>query len=227
MDQRTNLALGFLRVAYNDYIAARVLLNKGYTLQGATLASTAIEKSFKAAIVLFTGKRPNIHMDKFDKIKKEVVDMGYEVLIDKMDPKFIDILCKVYSLRYYDNVREPFTLGFFRNQFIGELDHAMAVFEQLFQLSGQNGEKVLTPLKMDLKNANPNLLENNWVAAKMDRKKFMETNCVGFAIFIHPDNLFSEINVSSAKLPVPYDGSMMMIVIKEDAKEVNPSVEES
>jgi hypothetical protein len=33
-----NLTLGLLRAAYNDYIAARVLLNKDYTLQGAILA---------------------------------------------------------------------------------------------------------------------------------------------------------------------------------------------
>jgi HEPN domain-containing protein len=38
-------------MAYEDYITSRFLLNNGHTLQGAILASTAIEKYFKAMLV--------------------------------------------------------------------------------------------------------------------------------------------------------------------------------
>lgn len=215
---RTNLALGFIRTAYKDYIAARVLLNKGYTIQGVMFASTAIEKSFKAAICLFTGEKLHAHMDRFDKIEKAVRKMGYEVLIEKIDPRFIEILGKAYKLRYYDDIKETTTIGFFKNQFLGELDGAMAFFERLFIFSNEEGkEPALTPLKMELKTGNPDLLENNWVALKIDKKKFMETDCEGFAIHILPGNLYQEIYVSSQKMTVPYnDGRMTLINVKGD-----------
>jgi HEPN domain-containing protein len=88
-NDRVNLTLGFLRTAYRDYIAARVLLNKNYTLQGVTLASTAIEKYFKAAIYMFTGRKLHVHMDKFERIEKEVAVMGYQVIVDKIDRRLI------------------------------------------------------------------------------------------------------------------------------------------
>ena len=116
---RMNLALGFLRTAYSDYIAARVLLNRGYTLQGMMLASTAIEKYFKTAICIWTGKVTKVHMDNFDAIRQKVVEMGYGRLIEKIDPQFLELLSKAYKIRYYDDITESMTIGFFRNQFLG------------------------------------------------------------------------------------------------------------
>lgn len=212
-DDRTNLALGFLRTAYKDYIAARVLLNKGYTIQGVMLASTAIEKYFKAGICICTGKLIHKHLDRFDIIKKAVEDMGYGILIEKIDPAFIEILSKAYTLRYYDKIKEPITIGFFKNQFLGELDGAVELFERLFVLSKTDTkEPVLTPLKQDYKSKNPDLFENNWVTTeKKDKKIFMETDCEGFAIHILPFNVFEEIHVSSVKMTLPYTGTMTLI----------------
>ncbi len=59
-----------IECSVRDYIAARVPLNSDYTLQGVMLASTAIEKYFKAAICLFTKNVPHVHLHKFEKIKK-------------------------------------------------------------------------------------------------------------------------------------------------------------
>lgn len=214
--ERVNLALGLVRTAYNDYIAARVLLNKNYTLQGVILASTALEKYFKALIVSHTGKIKPVHFDRFDQIKTAVEEMGYAAIINKIDPRFIEILIKVYPLRYYDNIRSPTSVGFFKNQFLGELDEAVYWFDQAIILSDDKGT-VLSPVRCDFQNGNPDLLENNWVARKpADKKKFMETDCVGFAIYIHPKYLFQEINVSSVKMTIPYDGFMYLIDVKLD-----------
>ncbi|SFW88112.1 HEPN domain-containing protein [Chitinophaga sancti] len=210
-EDRLNLALGLIRTAYNDYIAARVLLNRNYTLQGVILSSTAIEKYFKALIVFHSGKIKPAHFDKFDQIKKAVEEIGYNVLIEKMDPRFIEILTKVYPLRYYDNIKSPTSIGFFKNQFLGELDQAIFWFDKTLIPSDDKGT-VLSPVIRDFRNKNPDLLENNWVAQNpVDKKRFMEINCEGFAIYIHPRNLFSEINVSSVKLTIPYDGTMHLI----------------
>jgi HEPN domain-containing protein len=213
---RVNLALGLIRTAYNDYIASRVLLNKNYTLQGVILASTAVEKYFKALILTHSGKIKPVHFDKFDEIKKAVEEIGYEVIINKMDSHFIEILTKVYPLRYYDNITSPTSVGFFKNQFLGELDQAIYWFDQALILSDNKGT-ILSPIKRDFQNKNPDLLENNWITQQpINKKKFMETNCEGFAIYIHPKNLFAEVNVSSLKMMVPYDGSMYLINVKPD-----------
>ena len=216
--KRINLALGFLRTAYNDYIAARVLLNKGYTLQGMMLASTAIEKYFKTAICIWTGEILKVHMDRFDLIKEEVVKMGYNIIFDKIDPQFFELLSKAYKVRYYDSITEPMTIGFFKNQFLGELDGAVELFERLLQLRNEaSGEKVLSPLKMDFCSRNADLLENNWVTStEKDKKKFMESDCIGFAVHIEPQSLFSEIRIFSQPGYVKYDGSMALIHIKPE-----------
>jgi hypothetical protein len=215
-EERVNLALGLIRTAYNDYIAARVLLNKNHTLQGVILASTALEKYFKALLVSHSGKIKHVHFDKFDQIKNAVEEIGYAVIINKMDPRFIEILTKVYPLRYYDNIKLPTSVGFFKNQFLGELDQAVYWFDQALILSDDKGT-ILSPIKRDFQNKNPDLLENNWVAQKpIDKKKFMETDCEGFAIYIHPRYLFEEVNVSSVKMTIPYDGSMYLINVKPD-----------
>jgi hypothetical protein len=216
LDDPVNWALGFMRTAYKDYIAARVLLNKGYTMQGVILASTAIEKSFKTGICILTGKKVYGHMDRFDHFKAIVEEKGYGKLIELIDARFIDILIRAYKLRYYDTVREPTVIGFFKNQFLGELDSAFSLFEQLYIINNEKGEKILTPLQMDLKQKNPDLIENNWLALKMEKKTYMETGCEGFAVFIHPNNVYSEINVSSQRMNLPYEGTMILINVQPD-----------
>ena len=218
-EDRINLTLGLIRTAYNDYIAARVLLNKNYTLQGIILASTALEKYFKALIVYHSSKIRRIHFDNFKEIKEAVEEIGYGVLIDKIDPLFIEILSNAYPLRYYDNIKKETSIGFFKNQFLGELDAAVYWFDFTVNITDEKGTG-FSPLKRDYQNKNPDLLENNWVAQKppLDKKKFMETDCEGFAIYLHPKYLFSQVNVTSVKLTVPYEGSMKLINVKPDGR---------
>lgn len=214
--ERVNATLGLIRTAYNDYIAARVLLNKNYILQGVILASTALEKYFKALIISHSGKVKHVHFDKFDQLKEAVEQIGYTVIIDKMDPRFIEILTKIYPLRYYDNIKNPISIGFFKNQFLCELDQAVYWFDKALVPTDVKGT-LLSTVRQDFQKKNPDLIENNWITKiPIDKKKYMETDCEGYAIYIDPRNLFSEVNVSSVKLSVPYNGSMMLINVGPD-----------
>ena len=56
-------AVEFLNIAYKDYLGARVLLNSGLLPQGAVLASTAVEKYFKA-ILSFGGSEARGHLSR-------------------------------------------------------------------------------------------------------------------------------------------------------------------
>lgn len=218
--QKNKLVPGLLRTAYNDYIAARVLLNRNYTMQGVILASTAIEKYLKTVIAMHTGKVSHIHMDRFDMLKDEFMKTGYGVLFERVDKQFLNILYKGYRFRYYDNIKEPTTIGFFKNQFLGELDGAIELLERLFILTKiKDGKEitVLSPLKMDYNvHKNPDLTENNWVATpEKDKKAFMENHCIGFAVYLRPDSIFEEIHLSSKPMKIPYHGTMMLININE------------
>ncbi len=120
--------------------------------------------------------------------------MGYGVIFEKVDPKFFDILSLAYRFRYYDNIEQPTTIGFFKNQFLGELDGAVELFERLFivaKIKDGKTEPALSPLKVDYQIAkNPDLRENNWVTTdEKDKKKFMENNCIGFAVYLRPDKV--------------------------------------
>ena len=59
--ERVRDVISFLNLGFKDYLAARVLLNLGLLLQGATLASTSIEKYFKA-IIAFRGNVSKGHL---------------------------------------------------------------------------------------------------------------------------------------------------------------------
>jgi hypothetical protein len=185
-------------------------------MQGVTLASTAIEKNFKAMICILTSKRVHGHMDKFDQFRKIIEEKSYGKLIELIDEKFLTILIKAYKPRYYDTVQTETIIGFFKNQFLGELDGVFSIFEQLYILADEKGEKILTLLQMALKQNNADLTENNWLVLKMEKKTFMETGCEGLAVYINPYNVYSEINVSSQKMNLPYDGKMMLINVQPD-----------
>ncbi|MBL0269794.1 MAG: HEPN domain-containing protein [Chitinophagaceae bacterium] len=217
-NQNSNLALGFIRGAYNDYIAGRVLLNAGYIMQGAILASTAVEKSFKAVLAI-KGISPKwVHMDKIEKLKEGIHEAGYSVLFEKLDPNFLSVLSDVYKIRYFDNIKEHFSVGFFINQFIGELDHSFAIFERAYIMEKSDGSEALTPLKMDLKKGNQDLLENNWVAKKLNRKEFMENGCIAAGIAVNPINYFDHLELSSKPLKDNYMGKITIIRMVPEKK---------
>lgn len=81
-------------MGFDDYLATRFLLYSQFHLQGATLASTAIEKYLKAAfcIVKPTSKVPRKHFDKFENILEEfdgTDSNGVKVTIPKYDGQIL------------------------------------------------------------------------------------------------------------------------------------------
>lgn len=207
-DKKTNLALGFMTGAYLDYIAARVLLNKNYTLQGAILASTAIEKSFKALLTIRGGIAQRIHFDKLELLENEIKSIGFGVVLERIDSRFLSILSQVYRLRYFDNVKEVESIGFIKNQFIGELDGAMAFFENVYKFDHSEGEQILSPLKAAYKNELPDLIYNNWVFLRIPKEEFMNRDLEAFAISIHPEKYFEPIMARVKFTDIKYSGKM-------------------
>jgi hypothetical protein len=175
--QKQVMGSSLVDLGYRDYIAARFLLNNEFIIQGLTLASTAVEKYLKALIV-FTSKkkeRYNYHFDNLMKLKTILAKNGQDVTT-KFDPAFLSILEKSYKIRYYDRLKKPIQIGFFLNQFIGELDSTIHFLE--------TSDTPGLLYKQAIQNKDPNLYQNNFILNKQDKKQFMEKPDTAVAIHI-------------------------------------------
>lgn len=173
-----------LNLAYKDYIAARFLLNNRFVIQGITLASTAVEKYLKA-LIFFTSKEKEklkFHLNNFDKIKDILSKNEYDIT-GKLDTVFLDILQKGYEIRYYDEIEDPIIIGFFINQFIGELDDTINFLETCV-MKTQNDTAFRTSYGRAINDKDPNLYQNNFILNKQNKKVFMERPDDGFYIEI-------------------------------------------
>lgn len=183
-------------LGYRDYIAARFLLNNHFIVQGLTLASTAVEKYLKAVIVfnLEERERYNFHFDRFIYLKNLLSRVNQDVT-EGFDPLFLEILGDAFKIRYYDKIESPIYMGFYINQFIGELDWTIDFIEN-FIAKTQSGGQSISPYTKAVQSRDPHLYTNNFVLHKENKKDFMEKPDVGFSIYIsigssvHRENVF-------------------------------------
>ena len=165
--ERQLIGSSFVDLGYRDYIAARFLLNNHFFIQGLTLASTAVEKYLKAIIVFASKQKEKYyyHFDNLAKLKNILEKTDHDVT-EEFDPIFISILEKAYKIRYYDILDQPIVIGFYLNQFIGELDGTIH-FLETSKTPGIHYRKAV-------ESKDPNLYENNFILNKQDKKDFME-----------------------------------------------------
>ncbi|NOS94346.1 MAG: hypothetical protein HOP30_20725 [Cyclobacteriaceae bacterium] len=196
-------------LGYRDYIAARVLLNNNQVIQGLTLASTSVEKYLKAIIVFSLKERENYyyHFDRFEKLKNILSRVNGDITKD-WDPLFIEILENAFRIRYYDKIEEQIFMGFFMNQFIGELDSTIDCLEK-FILNAENDGTPFSAYNRAIKIKDPHLFENNYVLRKEGKKEFMEKPDFGFSIHIRMgDVIQNEKVVKGENIINKYEGRM-------------------
>ena len=215
------MAYKLLNSAYDDYIAARYLLNEErYLLQAVTLASTAVEKYIKSVLaVIGQGNRMRFHLHQAHKLKKLLND-HYTDFTRFFDPYFLEILGLAYQHRYYD-VEQKATIGFFINQFLGELDFVVYYVEYkiLADSKDGNGQPLKTAYKAQVEQSSEDLYLNNYIFNQISKKQHMEKP--GNAYALHLDHrLLHAILISCKNIVVPYEGRMMRIHVQssDDAK---------
>lgn len=171
-------------LGYRDYIAARCLLNNHLIIQGLTLASTSVEKYLKALIVFNLKEREkyNYHFDRFEKLKNLLNKVNKDVTVE-FDPLFLEILENAFKIRYYDKIEQPIFMGFYINQFIGELDYTIDFLENYIAKTENDGAS-FSAYNRAITNNDLHLYENNFVLNKENKKDFMEKPDVGFSINI-------------------------------------------
>lgn len=171
-------------LGYRDYIAARFLLNNHLIVQGLTLASTAVEKYLKAVIVFNLHERKwyNYHFDRFEKLKELLAKVDRDVT-EEFDPLFLAILEKAFKIRYYDKLEKPIYIGFYINQFIGELDYTINYLET-FIFNNHSGGQSMTDYSKAVRKKDSALYHNNFVLNNKNKKDFMEKPDIGFSIYL-------------------------------------------
>jgi hypothetical protein len=207
--EKLSIGYSFTDLGYRDYIAARFLLNNHFIIQGLTLASTAIEKYLKSIIVFNIQEREwyNFHFDRFEKLKKLLAKVNSDVT-KEFDPVFVEILKEAFRIRYYDKIEKPIFMGFYINQFIGELDYTINYLEKFILNTQSCGQSVTTYSKEVVKN-DSNLYHNNFILNKQNKKDYMEKADIGFSIYISAGSVVHEEKIIKGGIARnKYDGRM-------------------
>ena len=191
------LLIGYslINVGYRDYIAARFLLNNRFTVQGLTLASTAIEKYLKAVLVIASNEkvRYDVHLDNLEKLKTLLSKNNCDIT-EKFDQVFLNILVNAFKIRYYDKLKRPIIIGFYVNQFIGELDDTIDIIETYVLKTVSE-----TPFRRAIKSKDPHLYYNNFKLNNQDKKEFMEQPDDGFSIYVRSGTVVNEEKIVTTK----------------------------
>ena len=128
----------WLRWADQDYVAARTLLLKGLLVQGCGLANTAVEKYFKAVLVLNGSSSPKgvrghdvVHL--YEKLPSAGIDRGLNI-------DFLRVLLKAYRMRYPDDLEVGFNIALEQVKVLAEIDTAVHAIRKGFQFHQQKTE---------------------------------------------------------------------------------------
>lgn len=148
--------INYLSLAFDDYIAARLLLRKGLLAQGVAVASTAVEKQLKALLAIH-GIYTKKHLDKglLAKVKSVEPKLG-----NYLSDDFIKFLGKGFSLRYASIDSGGFQIVINQYRTLIELDAVILTIDGGFKLK-LSGARVRTPLEQAIAVKNPMVFEEN------------------------------------------------------------------
>lgn len=192
----------FLDIAFKDYIAARVLLLQALLPQGAVLASTAVEKYFKA-ILAFRGNESHGHLKaaQFNAVKH-----FDQLLGARINDQFVSLLQKCYQLRYVDNLAPDFNLIIAQREFLAELDWTAVMIDASFHLK-RGDQEFTSSLDRAKKDGDGRLMEENFVFSGAHKQEFIAAapqSC--YAVRNRPDGL---LQATFAITPRSNDGQFL------------------
>jgi len=164
---RTATVRAFLRDAFSDYIAARVLFLADLPQQGAVLSSTAIEKCVKALLAI-RGNKCHGHLKSAHwNVLKNDWDLG--TLLDR---DFVELNRRAYGLRYTDDIPPETNLVIASREFLAEMDHTILSILSCFQFE-PDGKPPQRPYEPLLKKSDQRLLLDNCVLSSVSKEFFI------------------------------------------------------
>lgn len=193
----------FLSIAYKDYLASRVLLNAQLPVQGAVLASTAVEKYFKALLAL-RGNEIKGHLKRahFNAVKN--FDNKFWSILNE---EFLGLLQKVYSLRYHDTLEKNYNAVIASREFLAELDYTVINIQESLWIK-HDGKKVALMYHRDKNERDHRLCQNNHVLSGLDKQSFISAE-PQLVYEVRNCPLRGFIEVSYLAKPIQSDGNFL------------------
>ena len=160
-----------LNSAFDDYTAARTLLrDPEHVWQGAMFASMAIEKHLKT-LLAFKGASIKCHLSNYEPFKKKLKELNI-VLPYEPDANFVTTLSKSYKFRYFDELGNVASCGFFWWQLLSELDEIIDAIDGRINIQ-RNGVTVNTRYKEAVIAKDSKVLSENWVLSSGKKEEYM------------------------------------------------------
>ncbi len=194
--ERTGRLLEFLNLGYIDYVAARTLLINALPLQGAVLASTAIEKYFKAFGHVFGNSlKGHLQASHLNLMRDKVPD-----LFAKLNPEFLSFLKRCYDLRYTDCLEPDFNATVYAREVLAELDHTVFHCDSQINLR-RDQVRVLSPFGHAVEKKSRLLFAENHILLGIDKEAFLSSADTAYAIRNRPVEGILEIEFTVAESP--------------------------
>lgn len=192
----------FLVLAYGDYLAARLLLLNDLLPQSIQQAATAVEKLFKA-LVLIKGNRCKGHLEKnlTNNVKNK-----YPELYANLNEDFIKFLRKGYKLRYHDDKGTKYTLVINQFRTLAELDILMHKVNLGFTVKSEDSNQN-TPYQQGLEQKDLLLFKDNHILNKIPLLQYFQRENRVFEISF--ENGTSVISAQYSTVAVNANGSFL------------------
>ncbi|CAE6860331.1 hypothetical protein R69658_07585 [Paraburkholderia aspalathi] len=201
----------FMNDGFHDYIAARVLLNAGLLQQGAVLASTALEKYFKA-VMATRGMESHGHLKTAHWNSVRNLEPA---LFAQIDGDFLQLCKKCYDLRYTEQLSVGFNVVVAQREFLAELDATVALIEDTIVRASGDGKEAENRYKVMKRENDARMWVNNHVLAQSVKEAFIysDRQVVHEIRQVSPGGLM-EVSYTSHKIPA--DRSMMRPALVQD-----------
>ncbi len=136
--QRNIEVIGWIGLADDDYVAARVLINNGLLVQGAILSTTAIEKYLKMVHRIrnwsFPRRNPHDLLDLYRSAKSKGLDLN-------LNENYLTLLTKIYKMRYPDGVEADFNFAINQAKLLVALDECVYAVRHRLTLTSAEPDK--------------------------------------------------------------------------------------
>jgi hypothetical protein len=160
----------FLWAAFDDYLASRVLIRSRLLIQGAVLASTAIEKYCKAVLAF----RGNVSPGHLKTAHWKCLENFDPTLYATFNKEFFVFLQKCYELRYPDSLPSGFNIVIRSRELLAELDFTALSIEQRFQFRRADSDATVSTLFDELRSRkDERLVDENYLLSNEDRETFI------------------------------------------------------
>jgi HEPN domain-containing protein len=189
--QNALVLLSFLMNAYDDYIAARPLLNHNLILQGTILSTTSIEKYFKA-ILTFKGDTPK-HTHSLTKLLPSIKSFD-RTLYDKLDISFLELIDTSYNLRYITSAPAGFKIALSKKNMLANLDYTISLLHDKMKVQNEKGEYDKSTYQNDWESRREELIDDNYLFNSLTKEEYLKGFDLGYQINITDDKEFIEMH---------------------------------